>query len=692
MNPEIRVTEPHAQAADRARRAGAARGIAAVFTGLTFVSSALPLLMGGGPWASLVELAASAAFATAWWRSRQESSSPVGAWVIGILLLQQFGSSASVDDPGHVVQISYFTGLVPLVAAVTLRSRGVTWACASAVVALAGQMLMHADLPGATLASPFVFVLATCIISLFASVASQRALAAHAAEEQRALASAADARAAEARYRLVAEKVSDLVALLDSEGRYLFVSPSFERLLGIAPESLLGRTSPELTHPDDLPAVAEAYNRAREVGRAAAIARVRAADGSFRWFDVQLSRVEHALEQDAMALSARDITEQRKLAEELEGTRRMEALGRLAGGVAHDFNNLLLVIQSCTELAASELAVNHSAQRDLTDIRHATERAAALTQQLLAFAKRQILPGPDAAPVAELVRGFAPILGRLCGNRIAIELLLDGCRRRSAASSVELEQILMNLAANARDALPRGGVLRITLADRDLAAGDDPELEAGRYVELAVSDTGAGMLPEVQARIFEPFFTTKAPGRGTGLGLATVFGVVTQLRGRISARSTPGQGSTFTILLPESREAGAVPALSEPSLAIAARAESLEVLVVEDEEAVRQLITRVLRAAGHRVTEAESSAAARTATETARFDVIVTDVVLGSEGGIDLLEHMRATQSDATLVVLSGFVPDPERLAALAQRGAVFLPKPFGAAALLAALPRRAND
>jgi CheY-like chemotaxis protein len=244
----------------------------------------------------------------------------------------------------------------------------------------------------------------------------------------------------------------------------------------------------------------------------------------------------------------------------------------------------------------------------------------------------------------------------------------------------------MNLAVNARDAMPDGGTLHVVLARRRVEEGELVDLRAGDYVEILIKDSGIGMSADVQARMFEPFFTTKPAGRGTGLGLATVFGLVAQLGGHIAVSSKEGAGTEFRVLLPCAAEE----ATSAVMRAAKLTAKSLEVLVIDDEEAIRTLIGRILEAAGHRVTQAASAemAIATAKTASARFDAIVTDVVLGADDGVATLDTLRAAHPQAVVIVMSGYSPTPERVAELARQGAEFLPKPFGAVQLMAALDR----
>jgi PAS domain S-box-containing protein len=686
-----RVGAPlQAMVVDQARRASAARALAAVFLVLSALASATLLYLPAPPGSWAILLVSAAVFAGIWWFAREPArASQAGAALVATQLTVDVVMSALMSKPLEQVQVAYQTALLPLIAAATLRASGVIATGAAGALALVVEVALHWSPDAyARFVSPAFYFAAAWVVATFSSIASHRSLRAHADEERRTQSAQAAAQLAEARYQLVAEHVSDLVSLFDAEGRYLYASPSYAHVLGVEPSKLVGQRSPELVHEEDLPLLQAAFLRALDGETVSLVARLRAASGDYRWFHVGLSGVSGLPAETGergVAVSARDITEQRELSEALEKTRRMEALGNLAGGVAHDFNNLLMVVQSCTDLVASQLPPGHAAHADLGDVGGAVQRAAALTQQLLTFARRQVLPAAQSAIVAQTTNELAPILARLCGKNIRFELDARGSSLAVDANAVQLEQVLMNLAANACDAMPQGGKLSVIVRDRSIAEGEAPGLSAGRYVELTVTDTGSGMSAELQERIFEPFFTTKPAGRGTGLGLATVFGLVSQLHGRITVRSTPGAGSTFTVLLPESRHEPALRAA--PQHALPRR--SLDVLVVDDEAGVRALVARMLTNAGHRVTEADSVETATAAVESAaHFDAIVTDVVIGSGDGVRMLERVRAAQPGAGVVVMSGFSPSPERVAALTAQGAEFLAKPFAASELHAALER----
>ncbi len=682
---------PEALAADFARRASSARAIAAAFVVMTVLAACSTLALSGQRAMALPQLLAVAGFGWAYVIARQpERASFAGSVIVLVMLAQYVTSSLGAQKPEHVIAIAYFVGLSPLVAKASMRARGVL-ACGGggAVTLLILALMRERAAPGhwQELVGPSFYFAATWVVAVVAAIGGERALRSHVRDELRATHALAGARDAENRYRLVAEQVSDLVSVLDDQGRFVYASPSHERVLGLSVVEVLGQAVPERVHPDDYSGIARSFSKALSDGAASTVARLRAKDESYRWFHLRFSRLEPPTQAGgAVAVSARDITEQQRLSEALEGTRRMESLGRLAGGVAHDFNNMLLVIQACTDLASRQLPPDHPAHADLADILRTTGRAAALTKQLLTFARRQVLGTRQRSSVSGVVTELAPILERLCGKAIQVTLEAEPGSTDVIASAVEVEQILMNLAANARDAMPDGGKLSIRTALRSLKHGELGELHGGDYVELSLRDSGVGMSAAVKARIFEPFFTTKPAGRGTGLGLATVFGLVAQLGGHVAVDSTEGVGTEFRVYLPR--------AAAEQSSAVMRAAKAvpqvLEVLVVDDEDAVRTLIGRILEASGHRVTQAASAemAIATAKSAVSPFDLILTDVVLGAEDGIATLDTLRAAHPNASVIVMSGYSPTPERVAELSRQGAEFLPKPFGAVQLMAALDR----
>jgi signal transduction histidine kinase len=338
---------------------------------------------------------------------------------------------------------------------------------------------------------------------------------------------------------------------------------------------------------------------------------------------------------------------------ELLHSQKMEAIGRLAGGVAHDVNNILSVILSLSEVCRLGLPATHAAQSDLKEISRAGLRAGELTRQLLAFSRKQLLK-LEAIDLNEAVRGVEPMLRRLLTEDIAFVLELAPGLDHVKADRGQLEQVLVNLAVNARDAMPHGGTLTITT--KKAQPTEDVPLAA---VALTVGDTGTGIAPELQERIFEPFFTTKPAGKGTGLGLSTVYGIVTQSGGRVSVQSTPGVGATFTVVLPRHEQAPVAPRAPAPLRARAVGQEA--VLVVEDDEFVREIARRVLAEAGYTVHTAASAEEAlqRFETPTEPLSLVLSDVVMPGLSGPALVERLKRARPSLRALFMSGY-PDDE--------------------------------
>ena len=385
-----------------------------------------------------------------------------------------------------------------------------------------------------------------------------------------------------------------------------------------------------------------------------------------------------------------DVTERRRAEEALRRSeerlhlaQRLEAVGQLAGGVAHDFNNLLTAITSYTQLLLEDLAPNDSHRDDLLEIKKAADRATSLTRQLLAFSRRQVLDA-RVVDLKTVVTDLEKMLGRLIGAHIA--LVTDSARPslpRVRADVGQLEQVIVNLAVNARDAMPEGGTLTIRTGEAELTEADclahsDFDVRPGRYAVIAVSDTGIGMDATTQARMFEPFFTTKGPGKGTGLGLATVYGIVKQSGGYIAVTSKLGKGTTFDIYLPAVTDD--VPSASAGTGASdAASGGSGTILLVEDEAPVRVLARRVLEQAGYAVLEAaDGMEGARIADAfEGDIDLLLTDVMMPNLGGRGLVERLRANRPRMAVLFISGYPDGEVERGGLTSGGATYLEKPF---------------
>jgi two-component system, cell cycle sensor histidine kinase and response regulator CckA len=369
----------------------------------------------------------------------------------------------------------------------------------------------------------------------------------------------------------------------------------------------------------------------------------------------------------------------RQSQEQLRHAQKMEAVGRLAGGVAHDFNNLLSAILSYSEMVLDDLPADHASRDDVEQIRQAGTRAAELTQQLLAFSRRQLLQ-LRIIDLNTVVARVDRMLRRVIGEDIELRTVLSPSLGHTRADAGQLEQVLMNLAVNARDAMPTGGILTITTANAEVGgrhAPGWPQVQPGGYVTLAVRDTGGGMSREVQERIFEPFFTTKAPGHGTGLGLSTAYGIVAQSGGHVAVTSEPGAGSTFTIYLPAHQADVDAVAVHPPHPPVRGGAET--VLLVEDEALVRQLTHEILRRNGYRVLEAadgvEALAVVRNHAD--RIDLMLTDVVMPRMSGHELVELARPVRPDMRILYVSGYSEEAIARQGQLTEGIELLSKPF---------------
>jgi two-component system, cell cycle sensor histidine kinase and response regulator CckA len=381
-----------------------------------------------------------------------------------------------------------------------------------------------------------------------------------------------------------------------------------------------------------------------------------------------------------------DITERTALEEQLRQAQKMAAIGQLAGGVAHDFNNLLTVIRTYSEFMLEQIEERSPLRADAIEIQKAAGRAAALTRQLLAFSRKQVLV-PRSIDVNEIVRGMEPMLRRLIGEHIRVELHLAETLGAVKADAGQLEQVVMNLAVNARDAMPEGGTLTIETSEVALteAMRGGHGVIPGPYISLLVRDTGCGMDRATLARVFEPFFTTKEQGRGTGLGLSTVYGIVKQAAGYIWCDSAEGAGTAFTVLLPH-----------VPAADVAAAEEHDErvpdggsgvVLITEDEDTIRSLSRRILEREGYTVIEArDGREAIRVAAGyPSRIDLLITDMVMPNLGGGELFTHLRLLRPDLRVLFVSGYTDEDMIRRGLKDAGSAFLQKPFTAKALAAA-------
>jgi len=492
-------------------------------------------------------------------------------------------------------------------------------------------------------------------------------------------------RESEERYRRIAETMTDYVftvVVQDGVVTQTIHGPGCVAITGYTQEDLAADADLwlRMVVPDDRDAVVEQARVVLAGGRARPVEhRIVRKDGQIRWVrNTPAPRLDADGRLIAYDGLVQDITERKLLEEELLQAQKLESIGRLAGGVAHDFNNLLTAILGNAELARNDLPEGTAARADIDEVVHAAERAASLTHQLLGFARRQVIV-PEVLDLNGVVAESDEMLRRLLGEDIEVTTVLALDLSPVEADPGQMQQLLMNLAANAREAMPRGGHLFIETANEVVTAYDaglDPSVPPGRYVSLGFTDTGVGVTDEVRAHMFEPFYASGGHGRGAGLALATCHGIVAQNGGHITVHAEEGQGTTFRILLPQ-QEADSAPAPEPPVHGPASRGTET-ILVVEDEPSVRRLAVLTLRGRGYRVIEAEDGPRALqiAGDEATPIDLLLSDVIMPGMSGPELVERFHEIRPDARTLLMSGHFGDTV-MSLRVEASLAFLPKPF---------------
>ena len=490
---------------------------------------------------------------------------------------------------------------------------------------------------------------------------------------------------ATARYRALMEQANDAILILDLSGAILEANRESERLFGLPRARIVGRNYDDFVVPEER---ADSASRRGLVGSEGTIRvpnrHMERSGGTVVTVDVSGSLVRLGDESRVLAI-LRDVSERQRLEAQLLQSQKMESVGRLAGGVAHDFNNLLGVITGYGDLLLHEIGPGHPSHRRVVEIRKAADRAASLTRQLLAFSRKQVLQ-LRVLDLNAVVAGIEPMLRRLIGEHIELITALDNGVGRVKADLGQMEQVIANLAVNARDAMPRGGKLLIETGNVELdAVYPAPRADArpGPHVMLAVSDTGHGMDAEVLGHMFEPFYTTKAPGLGTGLGLATVYGIVRQLGGQVMVYSEVERGTSFKIYLP--RLEAAADQLQVAAAAGPPPGGTETVLLVEDEPALRVLVEEILTKGGYHVLQNEKpeAALALAASHGGAIDLVLTDVIMPNMSGRQMADALRLGRPGTRVLFMSGYTDDAISHHGILEPGTHFLEKPFTADGLL---------
>ena len=500
-------------------------------------------------------------------------------------------------------------------------------------------------------------------------------------------------RATEARFVSLVEQSSDVITIMEPNGKILYESPSVERVFGYSVAEALGRKLGEYIHPDSKAEVSAVMARlCKEPGTRGHLEfRLLHKDGHYVDVEAVLTNLLDDPNIGGIVINSRNIAERRQAEEalresevQLRQSQKMDAVGQLAGGVAHDFNNLLAVIIGYSDmlLARTSPALNEEARRKVEQIGKAGHRAAGLTRQLLAFSRKQVLQ-PKLLDLNAVVGDMDKMLKRLIGEHIEMRTILNPNLGTVKADPGQVEQVLLNLAVNARDAMLLGGKLTIETANVVLDSQftqTHRAVEPGPYVMLAVSDSGVGMSEDVRSRIFEPFFTTKEKDKGTGLGLSTVYGIVKQSGGSIWVYSEPGQGTTFKVYLPCVDQIADISEAAPPS---ADYRGTETVLLVEDEDLVRQIASEMLMTNGYRVLQAQhgNEAVDVSLNHEGVIDLLVTDVVMPVMGGPELARRLAKTRPEMRVLYISGYTDGDIVHSGVLQERTAFLQKPFTAEA-----------
>ncbi len=488
-----------------------------------------------------------------------------------------------------------------------------------------------------------------------------------------------ESRTSETRFSLLVQNISDIITVLAIDGTIKYESPSTVRILGLTPEELVGRNAFEFIHPDDIPAVQAAFQRA--IGNPGLTEspefRFRHANGSWVYLEAIGNNLLDVPEVSGLVVTSRDVTARRALEQQLRQAQKMEAIGQLAGGIAHDFNNMLMIMRGSCELILSQIDPGSPSRRHAESLLKTTDRAARLTQRLLTFSRSRVY-NPRVMSLDTLARENANMYRQLLGSGIELVIVPSPEPIYVKADATFLEQIIMNLAVNARDAMPDGGQLIVKTASTTICENAGPRengIPPGRYALLSVTDTGMGMDARTQEHMFEPFFTTKK--KGTGLGLAIVYSIIKQSAGYVLVSSELGKGSSFEVYLPAVQK---MPAATSPSEAHSSPQNGTgTILLAEDEDGIREIVQEFLQRKGYTVLAAGNGLEALELAERHRFQIdgLLTDVIMPRMSGPELACRLAMHRPEIRVIYMTGYADDSELQFGDLAEGKALLQKPF---------------
>jgi len=492
----------------------------------------------------------------------------------------------------------------------------------------------------------------------------------------------------ETKYRELVDEVSDGFFIMDKEGVTNFANLALAKMLGFRhPSELIGKNFMGFVSPDVKEEVLKHFKNAMQAKSVSEtiISKIIRPDGKEKYLEIRPSFIYKDDNVIGSRGVMRDITERKQLEQQLRQSQKMEAVGRLAGGIAHDFNNLLTVILGYSEILANRIPKGDPLHKDVDEVKKSAIRAASLTKQLLAFSRKQVLQ-PRKINLNNVVTETEKMLGRVIGENIELVTATSPMLGSVMADPGQIEQVIMNLVVNARDAMEEGGRLTIETANVVLDENYtrlNPGAKPGHYAMLAVTDTGSGMDDETLSHLFEPFFTTKAPGKGTGLGLSTVYGIIKQSGGYISAYSEVNKGTTFKVYLPLVSGTAQTEEVNKTGKIIYKPSETI--LLAEDEEIVRTLAARVLKDQGYKVLEANDPLQAIQIFNgyKGKVDLIVTDIIMPGMTGLGLVQRIQSTHPDIKILYISGYTDTAMLHQGVFESGTAFLQKPFTPQTLL---------